>query len=179
MNPLVEMERAVLGSMLDSPELVGQVFDRVPPEQWSGPHALIGQTLQAMNDNSEVINPTTVLDRLRRSGLLVRVGGGAYLHTLIAANGGAEAALYLVESLEVAMIRRMGAATGQRLLQRMDNIVTDPEEAIYDAGQELGKIRGSTSPVQTQGWPTADIDPEPVWVIPDLLAADEIGRAHV
>jgi hypothetical protein len=172
-DPLIAMERAVLGALIESPEHIAETLDRVPPEEWSGPHVLFAETLEAMTEAAEPVDPVTLLDKMRRAGTLIRAGGGAMIHTLVAANTGTPALAYLVDALEVEAVRRQGQAVGTRLLQALDSVTVDPEEAIYDAKGRLDQVQQVRSIVQTEGWPEAEVDPQPVWVIPGLLAEYE------
>jgi replicative DNA helicase len=133
----------------------------------------IAAAIQALTERDAPVTSMTVLEQLRAVGALVRSGGGAYLlelDTLRASTGEDE---YLTDVLEVAMIRRQATVIGNRFLQRLSNPETSPEEAVHATTDELTKIGSPQAEIETHGWPDGEFDPEPDWVIPGLLAADE------
>lgn len=167
------MEQAVLGAIIARPETAAKVLDRIPPEEWSGPHEAIAAAVQSLIEHDHPVTTFTVLDQLTRVGALVRSGGGAYLMELDQARAAPGEDEYLTDALEQVMIRRHALIVGQRFLQRLENPETSPEEAVHATTEELSRIGSPQAAVETHGWPDGEFDPEPDWVIPGLLAADE------
>ncbi len=175
MDDLIQMERAVLGTLLESPDQIKTVLDRVPPEQWSGPHHLITEALQAMVDVGEPVSPVTLMAKMRKLGTLNRVGGAGTLATLVEsrANGGTSEALFVVDGLESAHLRRQARQVAMRAIQRLDNLSVEPEEAVLATQDEFASLSYTAAGVETEDWPDYDTDPPEQWIIPGLLAVDE------
>jgi len=86
MEPIadVEAEKSTLGSALLSKAALEEIRDIIEPGDFYRPaHATIYETVLALADKGEPVDPTTVLAALQTSGELTRVGGGEYLHELL------------------------------------------------------------------------------------------------
>lgn len=75
-------ERAVLGGVLISPDLLPYVVDLEPGEFYRQAHAQVWQALLALDAAGSAIDPLTLRARLQRDGLLEVVGGPAFLFEL-------------------------------------------------------------------------------------------------
>ncbi|WP_226351944.1 replicative DNA helicase [Pseudonocardia sp. ICBG601] len=111
-------EQAVLGAMMLSPEVVGDVAGSVTVRDFYRPlHATVFQVVCDLDGGGEPSDPVAVAAELDRRGELGRVGGAAYLHTLIAAVPVAANAAYYAEIVvEKAMLRRL-IESGIRITQ--------------------------------------------------------------
>lgn len=79
-------ERACLGAAIQSALTTLEVAAIVRPGDWWHPrHQAIAEAALALAEAGEPVEPTSVLTELARRGDLVRVGGGSYLHDLVAA----------------------------------------------------------------------------------------------
>jgi DnaB helicase-like protein/AAA domain-containing protein len=123
----------------------------------------------------EPCDPITVGAELDRRGELARVGGAAYLHTLVeavptAANG----AYYADRVRDLALLRGVIEA-GTRVVQLGYAADGDPQEiaerAVADmqAARDRGLADRDAPPLDLTAF-LAQADDEPDWVIPGMLA---------
>jgi replicative DNA helicase len=78
-------EQGALGSMLLSPAAVAEVTEIIrPADNYRPAHQIIHEAILALVAEGEPVDAITVGNLLIKRGDLGRVGGGAYLHTLIA-----------------------------------------------------------------------------------------------
>jgi replicative DNA helicase len=111
-------EQSVLGGMLLSKDAIADVLERLRPGDFYRPvHQNVYDTILDLYGRGEPADAVTVAAELDRRGLLRRVGGAPYLHTLIstvptAANAGYYAGIVA----EKAMLRRLVEA-GTRVVQ--------------------------------------------------------------
>ncbi|HEY0641258.1 MAG TPA: DnaB-like helicase C-terminal domain-containing protein [Pseudonocardiaceae bacterium] len=137
----VAAERACLGAALHSADIALQLAEIVHPGDWSQHrHATIAAVTQALAEAGRPVEPATVLAELQHRGDLVRVGGGAYLHTLDAATSPAWAH-HARDVAHRAHLRRIAAAglrmhqqatAGQADVDQVDEIL-DRTRAELDA----------------------------------------------
>ena len=135
-------EQAVLGGMLLSKDAVADVLERLRPGDFYRPaNQLVYDAILDLYSRGEPADAVTVAAELDRRGLLRRVGGAPYLHTLIstvptAANAGYYAGIVS----EKALLRRLVEA-GTRVVQYgyagadgadVDDIVDRAQAEIYD-----------------------------------------------
>ena len=129
----LEAERSVLGAMLLSKDAIADVVEVIKPDDFYLPaHQLVYDAVLDLYARGEPADAVTVSAELTASGQLNRVGGAAYLHTLIstvptAANAGYYAAIVA----DRATLRRM-VTVGTRIVQR-----------AYDAASGAGDVLGS------------------------------------
>jgi replicative DNA helicase len=111
-------EQAVLGGMLLSKDAVADVVEVLRGTDFYRPqHQVIFEVVQELFGRGEPADPVSVCAELTRRGELTRVGGGPYLHTLIAAVPTAANAGYYAQIVaERAVLRRLVAA-GTRIVQ--------------------------------------------------------------
>ncbi len=111
-------EQAVLGGMLLSKDAIADVLERLRPADFYRPnHQSVYDAILDLYGRGEPADAVTVAAELDRRGLLRRVGGAPYLHTLIstvptAANAGYYAGIVA----EKALLRRLVEA-GTRVVQ--------------------------------------------------------------
>src|ERR1700712_2546672 len=111
-------EQSVLGGMLLSKDAIADVVERLRPGDFYRPaHQSIYDVIVDLSTRGEPADPVTVSAELDRRGLLRRIGGAPYLHTLIstvptAANAGYYAGIVS----EKALLRRLVEA-GTRVVQ--------------------------------------------------------------
>jgi replicative DNA helicase len=114
----VVAEQSVLGGMLLSKDAVADVVERLRPNDFYRPaHQNIYDVVVDLSSRGEPADAVTVAAELDRRGLLRRIGGAPYLHTLIstvptAANAGYYAGIVA----EKALLRRLVEA-GTRVVQ--------------------------------------------------------------
>ncbi|HYB82774.1 MAG TPA: replicative DNA helicase [Mycobacterium sp.] len=111
-------EQAVLGGMLLSKDAIADVLERLRPGDFYRPaHQNVYDAVLDLYGRGEPADAVTVAAELDRRGLLRRIGGAPYLHTLIstvptAANAGYYAGIVA----EKALLRRLVEA-GTRVVQ--------------------------------------------------------------
>src|SRR5262245_9758742 len=77
-------EQCVLGGMLMSKDAISDVMEVIrPADHYRPAHQLVHEAILELYGKGEPADPVTVSDLLGKRGELARVGGGAYLHTLI------------------------------------------------------------------------------------------------
>jgi replicative DNA helicase len=132
-------EQCVLGGMLMSKDAISDVMEAIRPHDHYRPaHQLVHEAILELYGRGEPADPVTVSDLLAKRGELARVGGGAYLHTLLASVPTAANAGYYARIVrERAVLRRLVEA-GTRIVQLgytgdgdADDLVDRAEAEIY------------------------------------------------
>ncbi len=135
----VAAEQCVLGGMLLSKDAISDVMEVIrPADHYRPAHQLIHEAILELYGRGEPADAVTVSDLLTKRGELARVGGGAYLHTLIASVPTAANAGYYARIVrERAILRRLVEA-GTRIVQlgyagdgEADELVDRAEAEIY------------------------------------------------
>lgn len=111
-------EQSVLGGMLLSKDAVADVLERLRPGDFYRPaHQNVFDAILDLYSRGEPADAVTVAAELDRRGLLQRIGGAPYLHTLIATvPTAANAGYYAGIVAEKAVLRRLVEA-GTRVVQ--------------------------------------------------------------
>src|ERR1700760_90591 len=114
----VVAEQSVLGGMLLSKDAIADVVERLRPGGFYRPaHQSIYDVVVDLSTRGEPADPVTVSAELDRRGLLRRIGGAPYLHTLISTvPTAANAGYYATIVAEKALLRRLVEA-GTRVVQ--------------------------------------------------------------
>lgn len=160
----VAAEQSVLGGMLLSKDAIADVLERLRPGDFYRPvHQNIYDAILDLYGRGEPADPVTVAAELDRRGLLRRVGGAPYLHTLIstvptAANAGYYAGIVA----EKALLRRLVEA-GTRVVQYgyagaegadVAEIVDRAQAEIYDVADR--RLSEDFVPLEDLLQPTMD-----------------------
>jgi len=111
-------EQAVLGGMLLSKDAIADVLERLRPGDFYRPnHQCVYDAILDLYGRGEPADAVTVAAELDRRGLLRRIGGAPYLHTLISTvPTAANAGFYAGIVAEKATLRRLVEA-GTRVVQ--------------------------------------------------------------
>lgn len=114
----IAAEQAVLGGMLLSKDAIADVLERLRPGDFYRPvHQNIYDAVLDLYGRGEPADAVTVAAELDRRGLLRRIGGAPYLHTLISTvPTAANAGFYAGIVSEKALLRRLVEA-GTRVVQ--------------------------------------------------------------
>src|ERR1700722_12063665 len=114
----VAAEQCVLGGMLLSKDAISDVIEVIrPTDHYRPAHQLVHEAILDLYARGEPADPITVANELTRRGEIARVGGGPYLHTLIASVPTAANAGYYARIVrERAILRRLVEA-GTRIVQ--------------------------------------------------------------
>ena len=157
-------EQAVLGGMLLSKDAIADVLERLRPGDFYRPaHQNVYDAVLDLYGRGEPADAVTVAAELDRRGLLRRIGGAPYLHTLIstvptAANAGYYAGIVA----EKALLRRLVEA-GTRVVQYgyagaegadVAEIVDRAQAEIYDVTE--GRTSEDFVPLEQLLQPTMD-----------------------
>src|SRR5205823_3379814 len=134
----VAAEQCVLGGMLMSKDAISDVMEVIRPQDHYRPaHQLIHEAILELYGRGEPADAVTVSDLLGKRGELVRVGGGTYLHTLIASVPTAANAGYYARIVrERAILRRLVEA-GTRIVQFGYTGDADADELVDRAQAEV------------------------------------------
>ena len=111
-------EQSVLGGMLLSKDAIADVLEKLRPGDFYRPaHQNVYDAILDLYGRGEPADAVTVAAELDRRGLLRRIGGAPYLHTLISTVPTAANAGYYAEIVaEKALLRRLVEA-GTRVVQ--------------------------------------------------------------
>ncbi len=116
----LDAERAVLGSMALARTAVLDVVDVIDgiKQPFHEPnHETIFNTLLALFANGQALDPITLTNQLQKQGDLTRVGGPAYIHSLVNAVPTAAHAAHYAEILRDLALLRAVISTGTELVQ--------------------------------------------------------------
>ena len=157
-------EQSVLGGMLLSKDAIADVLERLRPGDFYRPaHQNVYDAILDLYGRGEPADAVTVAAELDRRGLLRRIGGAPYLHTLIstvptAANAGYYAGIVA----EKALLRRLVEA-GTRVVQYgyagaegadVAEIVDRAQAEIYDVAER--RLSEDFVPLEDLLQPTMD-----------------------
>jgi replicative DNA helicase len=157
-------EQAVLGGMLLSKDAIADVLERLRPGDFYRPaHQNVYDAILDLYGRGEPADAVTVAAELDRRGLLRRIGGAPYLHTLISTvPTAANAGFYAGIVAEKALLRRLVEA-GTRVVQYgyagaegadVAEIVDRAQAEIYDVTE--GRTSEDFVPLEQLLQPTMD-----------------------
>jgi replicative DNA helicase len=157
-------EQAVLGGMLLSKDAIADVLERLRPGDFYKPaHQNVYDAILDLYGRGEPADAVTVAAELDRRGLLRRIGGAPYLHTLISTvPTAANAGFYAGIVAEKALLRRLVEA-GTRVVQYgyagaegadVAEIVDRAQAEIYDVTE--GRTSEDFVPLEQLLQPTMD-----------------------
>ncbi len=135
----VAAEQCVLGGMLLSKDAISDVIEVIrPTDHYRPAHQLVHEAILDLYARGEPADAITVSNELARRGDLAKIGGGPYLHTLIASVPTAANAGYYARIVrERAILRRLVEA-GTRIVQmgftgdaEADEIVDRAQAEVY------------------------------------------------
>src|SRR5215471_11340258 len=132
-------EQCVLGGMLMSKDAISDVMEVIrPADHYRPAHQIVHEAILELYGRGEPADPVTVSDLLAKRGELARIGGGAYLHTLIASVPTAANAGYYARIVRERAILRRLVEVGTRIVQLgyagdgdADDLVDRAEAEIY------------------------------------------------
>jgi replicative DNA helicase len=135
----VAAEQCVLGGMLLSKDAISDVMETIRPDDHYRPaHQIVHEAVLELYGRGEPADPVTVSDLLAKRGELARVGGPAYLHTLIASVPTAANAGYYARIVRERAILRRLVEVGTRIVQlgysgdgEADELVDRAQAEVY------------------------------------------------
>ena len=137
----VAAEQCVLGGMLLSKDAISDVIEVIrPADHYRPAHQLVHEAILDLYGRGEPADAITVANELTRRGEIARVGGGPYLHTLIASVPTAANAGYYARIVrERAILRRLVEA-GTRIVQFGYAGEADADELVDRAQAEVYSV---------------------------------------
>ena len=134
----VAAEQCVLGGMLLSKDAISDVIEVIrPTDHYRPAHQLVHEAILDLYARGEPADAITVSNELARRGELGRIGGGPYLHTLIASVPTAANAGYYAKIVrERAILRRLVEA-GTRIVQMGFTGDAEADELVDRAQAEV------------------------------------------
>ena len=136
----LEAERSVLGGMMISKDAIADVIEQIRGTDFYRPaHEAIYDAIIDLYGRGEPADAITVSDELTKRGEMARVGGAAYLHTLIASVPTAANAGYYARIVRERSILRKLVEAGTRIVQRgyatdggdVDELVNNAQAEVY------------------------------------------------
>jgi replicative DNA helicase len=134
----VAAEQCVLGGMLLSKDAISDVIEVIRPvDHYRPAHQLVHEAILDLYARGEPADAITVSNELARRGELGKIGGGPYLHTLIASVPTAANAGYYAKIVrERAILRRLVEA-GTRIVQMGYTGDSEADELVDRAQAEV------------------------------------------
>lgn len=128
---VVELEEALLGAMLLSPDAVEKTSRILSPEDFYKPaNGHVFSAIMMAYGDGEKPDPVTIASRLNEAGLLDTIGGPAYLIQLQAGTPAtSNAQKYANEVLKYALYRK-AIAIGSEMMQRCYELDGDPSDIM-------------------------------------------------
>ena len=134
----VAAEQCVLGGMLMSKDAISDVMETIRAQDHYRPaHQLVHEAIMELYGRGEPADAVTVSDLLNKRGELSRVGGGTYLHTLIASVPTAANAGYYARIVRERAILRRLVEVGTRIVQLGYSGDGDADELVDRAQAEV------------------------------------------
>ncbi|WP_304192979.1 replicative DNA helicase [Rothia mucilaginosa] len=132
-------EQSVLGGMLLSKDAIADVVESLRASDFYKPaHETIYEAILFLYGHGSPADAITVADELKKRGELTRVGGAAYIHTLIASVPTAANAQYYAEIVKEHAIMRRLIEAGTKIAQlgyanetEVDTLVDQAQAEIY------------------------------------------------
>jgi replicative DNA helicase len=134
----VAAEQCVLGGMLMSKDAISDVMETIGAlDHYRPAHQLVHEAILELYGRGEPADAVTVSDLLNKRGELARVGGGSYLHTLIASVPTAANAGYYARIVRERAILRRLVEVGTRIVQLGYSGDGDADELVDRAQAEV------------------------------------------
>src|SRR3989344_1475034 len=103
----IEMERALLGALMLSPNAIYEVADLVGVDSfYSGAHRTIFDSMLGLYERGEPVDVATVSSKLKERKVLAEVGGATYLSELVSAAGAPGSALHYAQFVQNKFVLR-------------------------------------------------------------------------
>src|ERR1700749_3417235 len=172
----VAAEQCVLGGMLLSKDAISDVIEVIrPTDHYRPAHQLIHEAVLDLYGRGEPADAITVANELSRRGEIARVGGGPYLHTLIASVPTAANAGYYARIVRERAIMRRLVEAGTRIVQFGYAGDADADQLVDRAQAEIPSAASGLRAAQA-GVPLPDYDlgalADKGVPAPDLLCSD-------
>lgn len=157
-------EACVLGAMMATPATIADVTSILASADYYHPaHAAIHEATVGLWNLKEPVDMVTVAGALSRRGILERVGGAPYLHTLVSETPVSATATYYAGLVLDASIRRRVAAAGVAVTQ-MAYAAEDATQLAQDAQQAIAQASASAMTAEGGGTIGDTIDASLEWL---------------
>lgn len=138
----LDAEQSVLGAAMLSRTALDDLAGTglAGPDFYRPANELIWDAIVALHAAGQPVDAVTVADRLRTDGHLGRVGGPAYLHTLISSVPTAANATWYAKTVRRCSALRRVVEAGTRLAQAGYDPGTDPAEVLDACQSDLAHL---------------------------------------
>ncbi len=136
-----EAEQSLIGSILISQEISADIIDKIDTfDFYREAHQIIYQNIKEMYLKGLPIDPVKTADYLDNKGILDKVGGKTYIHTLISIVPTAANAKYYAEIVEQKSILRSLIVAGTEIVQLGYEPADDPTNVADRAEDIIFKV---------------------------------------
>ena len=140
-----EAERAVLGAILLDPNALLMVLEKVREDEfYIEAHRLIYSTCIALQEHGQAVDLLTVTNHLREQGQLERVGGAAYLSSMVDALPDVANVTHYGEIVHDKSIKRQLIGAAQKILTTCSLDHGEAREAVESAQRDVYHIAEDT-----------------------------------
>jgi len=140
-----EAERAVLGAILLDPNALLMVLEKVREDEfYIEAHRLIYSTCIALHEHGQAVDLLTVTNHLREQGQLERVGGAAYLSSMVDALPDVANVTHYGEIVHDKSIKRQLIVAAQKILTTCSMDHGEAREAVESAQRDVYHIAEDT-----------------------------------
>ncbi|MET9416117.1 DUF3987 domain-containing protein [Streptomyces klenkii] len=166
----LEAEQAIVGAMMLAPDAIAEVSAVMDPADHYRPaHEMIHRAIIELHAQGRPVDPITLGHHLDQVGDLARVGGRAYLHTLVQTVPTTAHASHYAEIVHRLARRRRSIEAGTRIVQAgMTPDATDEDlrQALALGASTLPGVWAEPIPLNHQ----PKLPPFPVHALPTWLA---------
>jgi replicative DNA helicase len=145
----IDAEQAVLGALFLEPEAIYRVLDIIRPEDfYHHGHRLIYEACLELQESGEPVDLLTVTDRLRKDGVLEKIGGAAYVASLVELVPTASNIEHYARLIEEKALLRTLISVASRISEMGYDQREAAERLVDQAEQmilELGSRRGTAA----------------------------------
>ncbi|MBI3103332.1 replicative DNA helicase [Candidatus Daviesbacteria bacterium] len=141
----IEAEQSLLGSLLIDKDAIVKISEILRPAAFyrSEQHGAIFAAVQSLFDKREPIDLVTVTEELKRTGTYDKIGGAAYLTTLVNAVPTAAHIEHYAKIIKEHAVRRQLISQATKLIERaynegesLDDLLEGAESGIFAISQE-------------------------------------------
>ncbi|MGW2586279.1 DUF3987 domain-containing protein [Streptomyces virginiae] len=166
----LEAEQAVVGALMLAPEVTAQVAAAMDPADHYRPaHETIHRAILDLHGQGQAADPITLGHHLDHAGVLGKVGGRPYLHTLVQAVPSTANAEYYAGIVHQLARRRRSIEAGTRIVQAgMSPHATDDDlrDALALGAETIPGVWPEPIPLNVQ----PKLPPFPTHALPGWLA---------
>ena len=172
MTPLEQAQATVVGSILENPDIAGEVFSTVAIDDLHGSYRAIAEAIHGLRVTQTEVSRLAVIDEMTRRGTISRFGGPAEVHR-VAGFGFGDHTYALGIIARTARLRRLDIAA----LNLHQHVDIDDADPLVLAKTARDAVQGVIDTIEADGDITTPTlgeflntsDPEHDWVVPGLL----------